>query len=393
MRILVISGAVPVEKSNGEEWRELTAQAHAAQLYAVSPEDVFDYDVFVLDCDKIDVVDRTPSESKNLSHQIVERVMGGGCAIFFGGSQAIPWLPDPISPVPYAGQRVNIFPDNSEPLAAVLERFKKEISYRGQFDLPKTWGLLARALNNRPVSAFSQHHDGYFIVLPEFKSRSRILRDLLDHALPQILPGLARPLEVVVEDAPDWLSEFAIPRADEIGQRVSDLDAEIRKLRNEQTQKEQERRELLEYRGLLWLDGFALERVVAATLNLLDIAVHPQAPVDLVHQKADGTSLYIEVEGTDGLVQLRKGQQLLSYIAQSDDPAATSGAIIGNPYRKQNPADRPPGMEQLFSPPLRRLAEKQNWRLSTTVELFRLAQSHLSGQLRASQEAQAMLGL
>jgi hypothetical protein len=395
VRILVLNYAVPVDKRGGEEWRELAAVAQGEILYATTAEDLIDFDVFVIDRDKVQQVSSTPSESKLIGGQIFGRIQGGGCAVIFCGEKAITWLdlPQPIVPVSISGERVTIT-TNNEPVAAFLDRLKDELSYRSQFDPPDGWEPLAKALNNRAVSAMRRFGSGLVIVLPEFRSRPRAIRDLLNHVIPHLLPDLARPTDPAVgEEAPEWVSEFKVPQTAELEQELSQLEAQILQLRDTQSEKERQRRELLQNRGLLWLDGFALERAVAGALELLGIAVRPQGTVDLVHEKGDGTRLYIEVEGTEGLVQLRKGQQLLTYIAQADDPASTSGAIIANPYRKQIPADRPTDEDRLFSPPLRALAEKQGWRILTTVKLFELVQSHLSGEADTRRQAMAALGL
>lgn len=394
MRVLVVNGAVSsVQRRSGEAWQELRAYMLGPQLYAVSSEDVIDYDIFVLDQEKIDYDNTPQAQARPIGQQIVERVSGGGCAVFFMGEQKLSWLPIPLSPVPFSGRELNI-PNDEDPLRTLVERFRTDASYRSQFDVSQGWELIATAKNGRPVAAKSYHGAGLFIVLPEFKSRPKVLRELLDRVLPVLLPDLARPSSPAAsEEAPDWIADFRLPKVDELEQGITQIEAQIAELREQQDQKDRERLELLEYRGLLWLDGFPLERAVAVALNLLGVPVHPQAPVDLVHTKEDGSDLYIEVEGTDTLVQLRKGQQLLSYIADSDDPASVSGAIIGNPYRKRPPNDRPTEPEQLYSAPLRRLADGQRWRLVTTVELFELVQGYLGEDLSASARARKILGL
>jgi hypothetical protein len=298
-----------------------------------------------------------------------------------------------ITPSPIAGERIAVTTQN-EALIGFFDRFKDEMHYISQFGLPSGWEQLAKALNDQTVSTMVGSGSGHAIFLPQFKNRTHVVRYLLDHVIPKLLPALSRPADTAVqEEAPDWVLPFDVPGATELERELANLSARIEQLRDEQTGKEQKLLELLEYRGLLWLDGFPLERVVASALAVLGIDAHPQGQIDLVHEKEDGTKLYIEVEGTETLVQVRKGQQLLTYIAQAEDPASTSGAIIANPFRRQHPSDRPSTIDQLFSPPLRALAAQQKWSLITTGALFELVRAQLSGDPRACGEAQVALGL
>ncbi len=103
----------------------------------------------------------------------------------------------------------------------------------------------------------------------------------------------------------------------------------------------------------------------------------------------------MEIEGTTGPIQIRKGRQLLGYIADEDDPGAFRGAIIGNPFRRDHPSARPPEGSQvgLFSPQMESLAGKQGWPLLTTSQLFDWVTRHMAGDKKASGEARKALGV
>jgi hypothetical protein len=85
-------------------------------------------------------------------------------------------------------------------------------------------------------------------------------------------------------------------------------------------------------------------------------------PYDAIY-RGTGGPLIIEIEGSDGEIQVDKGRQLGNYILDQDDPAVFNGAIIGNPFRKSPPDERPPDSRPLFSPQLVTLDTRQSWPL------------------------------
>jgi hypothetical protein len=200
----------------------------------------------------------------------------------------------------------------------------------------------------------------------------------------------------MAEESPPWLADYPIPEAQQLeeqmrqaGQRLYDLQHEIEDL-------EARRRAISEYQGLLWFEGKPLELVVEKAVNLLGVDAHPSGQIDLAYAIGDGQALYIEVEGTTGAIQVRKGSQLLRYIAEAPDPSLVRGAIIGNPFRTESPANRPPPGSQVgfFSEPLERLAKNQKWKLITTIQLFAWVKIHFAGgQERASQLLREALGV
>lgn len=395
MRILVINGAVSgVESAPGEEWSDLIGYAHKGNLWAAIHHDLVDYDVFIADPEKLS--EREDAQNTRLvGPQIAERVEGGGCLICFASTKNLSWLPVQFQPRQMSGQRITI-EDGPERLKALLEKYQAEMSYRAQFVEQQGWQPLARGLNSYPVAGHASHGKGAVLMLPEFKNRAKVIREVLDRVIPAMVPGLRRePSPTLSEEAPDWLVEFPIPKAEEVSQQVNALEEKISRLRQDLGEKERELRGLLEYQGLLWLEGKALEAIVEKALNLLGVPAHPKGQIDLACALPSGGELYIEVEGTAGAVQIRKGRQLLGYIAEADDPAKTLGAIIGNPYRKEHPSDRPPPGSQvgLFSPQLEGLAAKQKWPLVPATRLFDWVCRHLNGDKDAAREAKSTLGL
>jgi hypothetical protein len=393
MRIVDINGASSVERAAGERWLDLWVYVQSGSLYTDFPQDLVDEDIFIFDLDKVQPIPEI-GEWKPVVPQIIERVAAGGLLIVLATTQNVPWLPVQFQARGYSGQQITIEQGGPELLTALLEKYHPEITYKTQFNEASAWTPLARAKNNHPVAGFASYGSGLILMLPEFKNRGRFLRELLDKVVPVMLPNLVEAQVTPDEDAPDWLSAFPVNRAEALAQEVDGLDVEIQRLREAREAKEREMSELSGYQGLLWLDGKPLEKVVEKALNLLGVSAHPKPPVDLVHSAAGGKQLFIEIEGTTTQIQVKKGRQLMGYIAESDDPAETLGAIVGNPFRLDPPSNRPPGNQTgLFSPQLESLAKKQSWKLFTTVELFKFVCRYLDGDATAVDDLRTSLGL
>jgi len=392
MRILVISGAVVgIAEAPGEKWRGLAATAYRGNLYATAIEDLVDYDVFIVDGDTL-TEGQAAENLKPIQGQIVDRVVGGGCLICFASMQQLAWLPVPFGTRgEIKGRRVTIEQGEDDLLQLLMKR-QAEISYKVQLQQPRGWTPLARALDTYPIAGYATHGAGLILMLPEFQNRAAAVRDILDDVIPSLLPNLREKAPVSLdEEPPEWLGEFPITKSETLASKIAKLSAEIDRLRDEREARGRERRELLEYQGLLWFEGKPLEAVVQKALNLLGIAVEPKHPIDLACSVPGGGELYIEVEGTTGPIQIRKGRQLLGYIAEAPDPSIIRGAVVGNPHRQQHPSNRP--ANDLFSPPLKRLASTQAWALVATVQLFDLVKRRLGRDKGTSKEARKTLGL
>lgn len=395
MRILRVNSVVDdIQPASGEVWSSVFAGKWKGHLVGETSENIIDYDVYVIDLDRITDTAQGAS-GRSISAEILERVSAGGCLICFAGTKALGWLPGSFLPRGGGGNRTKI--ENQDPaLAAFFERFKDDITYKTQFE-PASWTPLVLAMNGYPVAASQSYGAGLIFVLPEFRNRASALRAMLDSVIPAKLPSLrADQPEAMDEAAPEWLDQYPVAGGRKLESEIASTQKEIAALLARVDDLEKRRRDLIELQGLLWYEGRPLELVVEKTLKLLGIEAAPRQPIDLACTLDDGGELYIEVEGTVGPIQLRKGQQLLSYIAGADDPAIVRGAIIGNPFRKESPKNRPPANSQagLFSDPLKRLADQQKWKLVDTVKVFSWLKEHLTGkEKQASERARKALGI
>lgn len=394
MRVLVINDAVSgVAVSGREIWSSVEAKHISNVLLTDQDVNIIDYDVFIYDHD------RTPNEnpsqpSKQISSMIVERVEGGGVLVIFAAINDCQWFPSSMQSRKIPGDRINIVAKMPE-LLQLFDRNNSGLKYKTQFHHNSEWNYLAIAQNNFPVSAIKTHGDGHIIILPEFKNRNWVIRELVDRVLPLLSPGIFEKNDFVQEISPDWLSAYTISKAENIKADISSLNSKVDKLNKDIELKQIELDSLERYKGLLWATGPELESVVEAGLNLLGIPAHPKQPVDLACPNREGGELYIEIEGTVGSVNIEKGRQLYHYIGDAIDPSIITGAIIGNPWRKEDPAHRPPPKRQggLFTDDLTRFANRQGWSLVLTTELFEWVRRYLDGDVTAAVEAQGRLKL
>jgi hypothetical protein len=396
-RVLNLNGAVrsaSVRKPT-EEWAELPCVSmRDGGIYAETSENLVDYDIFIVDQDKIPFVERY--EGGNVTQQIVERVHGGGCLIAFGARERMRWLPLQFQPRGEPGSRVNVVPDSQ--LAEFFTRWCDQITYKTQFQPPdpNTWNPGVTAQNAYPVAGFAWLDHGYIALLPEFTNREQAVRDFIDRELARILPSLdAAPPVVASEGVPEWIARYSITKADLIGHEIAALDAEIKERMEVRDAKERERQGILRFRGLLWQGGHALQSLVIDALNLLGIPAINREPVDIVCPVPAGGELFIEVEGPTHGITMNKGQQLIQYITASPEPSQVRGAIIGNPFRLNEPENRPPAgsQQELFVRQLREFADKQGWALVTTTAIFECVRSHLDGDPEAGERVRHLLGL
>lgn len=394
MRVIVFNGAVSTDvRAPGEQWFTLSAVENKGTLYSASIFSAADNDVFIIDAGNIPQVETTEG-LRLVSQAIVERVAAGGCLICFAAQPMPPWLPVTFPARGYSGEIVTAV-EGLGSVTDLIANHVHEISYKTQFERPGEWQAIALAGNGYPVAGMARSA-GVTLVLPEFKRPSAAIREVLDTVVPEILPALIdRARQTATDPPPDWATEFPVARADALAQQIERVDEEIMQLQTERESAELERQEFLSYQGLLWLGGRPLEAIVQKALNLLGIPAEPKPPVDLACPLDDGGELYIEIEGTTGPVQVRKGRQLINYILEVDTGPEPKGAIIGNPYHQEHPNNRPPEAVPggLFSPQIASFAAKQGWKLVTTKELFEWVCRHLDGDVRATAEARRALGI
>lgn len=397
MRILSIGYAVGLHKSKtGQEWdvaRKPNVVEHA--LYATGSTGVYDSDFFVVDCVNISHADELDIEEEEfaIQGQIAERIRTGAPLICFAASGKMDWLPVRVETESAGGAEIDIAPDT--PFTSILRRLRRTIRYETTLRVGPDHMVLATNKARLPIAAAVPHGGGLIILLPRFEKPNEIVDVIITEVIPRLVSS---PDEAPDEGAPGWIEQLRIRPLEDLRARVEKIDQDMAEMAARREELAGHAREIERYYDLLWQKGRdRLEPAVRMSLGLLGIEAQSREPVDLVHEFGDEV-LLIEIEGTEGVVQVAKGAQLLRYVSnylERYPPKKVHGAIIGNPYRLEPTDDRPPkGKEQrLFSKPLADLAEQQKWPLVTTVEIFDLVRRHLEGDSSACAELHERLRL
>lgn len=397
MRILVFNSAVdPVAVGTDDDWFVAPdAELFRDGLYiSGNAPDLYDYHVFIANANALQRSPR-PEKKKNVTEQLHEMIAAGCVLICFIDAPAdLGWLPRKLETRGGAGAEISIIEDT--PLSEILSKHVRQMTYGTQLD---GWGQYAAATNKHSVAVGTDHGSGGVLVLPTFQRPHLVVRDILRTFIPQYAPSLVARLAhaPIKEDIPDWVSDFPIPSASVLEKEIEELDVEQGKLEQTITDKKREWEKVDRFRGLLWAYGENwLEPLVRDALALLGVPGEPERPIDFVHRFGEDQELWAEIGGTEGCTQVAKGSQLLRYMADEPDRAPNvTGAIISNPYRLENPNNRPPAgsQEGLYSNPLVNLAGKQNWSLVTTTAIFDLVCQHLDGDEQAAQKIRELLQL
>jgi hypothetical protein len=395
LRVLVINNSTTGDQQDGEQWVYRQARTDGRLLFSDQRRFV-DHDLFIVSSGSLSEA-RGPDIKHEVRTEIVERVSAGACLVCFLDSEQVGWLPEPLRARQTSGELVDLVThevgssSNSPqpPIYRLLRGFERELAYEVQIeDLGNNWKPLAQAKNERAVAAYTSRGKGAIVLLPNAKARAKIIRRLIDQVLPQLCEQPPKSLGPR-EDAPTWLQGVTVPGGAELENEAAKLERDIYDLRQALEAKRGEAEARLGHRDLLWQTDTPLEEGVRKALALLGIEASKRPPIDLVHAIGNGRELYIEIEGTTSAVSIKKGRQLLQYIADAPDPSLVEGAIVGNPHRLVEPAVR----NDPFTADLRKLAKKHNWQLVTTDELFRLVCRNLGGDTKASDEARTILGL
>jgi len=217
---------------------------------------------------------------------------------------------------------------------------------------------------------------GRIVMLPALKSLpSGDARYALSESLQA---GIRRMIGVIAEGhAPFWTPRYGLPGLDERAQAV---DAARKTQDAAQTALDDAQRahdEVARYQRLLWQQGqVGLEDAVLDALRLIGCDVYANDP-NALELSADGTRVLIEIEASDGAVDMaphyRLRQRIERAIERTGD--APRGLIIVNGHRLLAPDERPPQASEA----LRTAAETMRYAVATTAGLFDAVAAKLSG--------------
>ena len=179
--------------------------------------------------------------------------------------------------------------------------------------------------------------------------------------------------ESIVEDRapPAWLSEYSLPKEEDIKDNIQEKKKEIEEL-------EEELESLTKFKKLLYETSTNLEEVTREALRELGFTVDGEVPGKrdgVLH--TDETLFALEITGTTGGIKKSKGRQLDDWVenVMLENPDETvSGLLIVNPKMGTPPDDRDVSIE----PNVKKYMEQRgDYKVLSTVELYRLVKLNL----------------
>lgn len=184
---------------------------------------------------------------------------------------------------------------------------------------------------------------------------------------------------------PPWADDLIlrIPGSKGIRNGLSEIDEKIRGLEGQRHREEEELQTLSMWGQLLWLTGIPLQRLVLKAFRFLDFEIEARPETghteDFVAKLA-GAVFLIEATGSVGSITIEKGRQLMHWVTDSEVENC-HGLLVGNAFSKEPPENRPPTLNHhVFTPELKKYAEKHGFSLLDTTELFRIVCAKLAGQ-------------
>ncbi len=192
------------------------------------------------------------------------------------------------------------------------------------------------------------------------------------------------PSEEKATITPLWIKQYELAKENEYKEEIKSLDIKIKDLSLERDTKIQYMLYLSSLGDLLWGTGIqVLETAVQRAFQELGFLIERQGEIDLVIKGELGRG-FVEIEGTEKMVRVHKGEQLMRYIlnhrVNSDE--TIKGVIVGNAFRLEDPNNRPP-LKNQFSDQLQGLARANNVALISTVSLYRLVDDVLMNRRRS----------
>ncbi|MGH9961545.1 MAG: hypothetical protein ACREBC_31200, partial [Pyrinomonadaceae bacterium] len=238
--------------------------------------------------------------------------------------------------------------------------------------IPKgSYSFTDHYFNNEPDFSF-----GSLVILPlipELDDRDAVnllLEDIL--GLPQAtLPPL-------------WAEQLTVPGLNEveaaIHERKQDIALATSEIENFQAQK----RDLENYRKLVYATGVELEKMFAKALIELGAKVSPaKYSQEEYILEWEGQEYLVEVKGVTKSVSLDHIRQLMDYLLkfQKDTDKQCKGILFGNAWRSLGPSQRDSEQTPVFPSNVLRFAESHNIALVSSIDFFESLCAALAGNV------------
>jgi hypothetical protein len=265
--------------------------------------------------------------------------------------------------------------DQAHPFANYYAAFRKDLRFSAYVD--RAWGefdggvpFIANATNHVVGFSVNALH-GVAVFLPTFvrsEDNDRKFKGVLLDILRDYYQIDIRP------PAPDWVADYDVPGVTQRDAQLADLEKAIQNLVSEKARQTATRDNLADFRVLLYEQGHLLQDKVVEALQLMGFdaktVIVKNTDYDVVFQANEGRAI-AEVEGRDSeAIHKSKVDQLLSAINQDATQTGgfAKGVLIGNPYRKSKPEDRP----EPFTATAIDLARQYRFAMVLTSDLYRV---------------------
>lgn len=248
--------------------------------------------------------------------------------------------------------------------------FKKELSYTAYFDTKtedkEAFFLLNKA--KKPVSALIKNGNGYIVLIPHIDhafTNPKLITSLVD-----VYKKLTKKIEKT--PTPDWVSEIKFKKEMKFISEKEKLDLKLEKILAQKQDIDFKHEQLDKYKTLLFETGKHLENIVLEAFNLFGFEAFNRIDGDIEHDlifiSEEGRGI-AEVEGkNNNSIHIGKLDQLNRAVDEdflsSEDYA--QGVLIGNHFRLKEISKR----GDPFTQKVKLAAERKNYGLLTTVEIF-----------------------
>lgn len=245
------------------------------------------------------------------------------------------------------------------------------------------WKFIASAFGTHLLSLESTTKTGHIILLPsEYQSKNG---KLLEQCITKLLG------DQEVTPTPEWAKSIIVPGQDEIIKELDEVNIEIKAASEKQSILISHIEELDSWKWLLYETGkHRLEPIVHKALSLLGCKVEPQPDSDSDGKvETEFGIALLEIEGAKGTIKIDKISQLLKNIANflAQEGILPKGILVGNPFRLEEPLNRPPNDSQkkLFSTEVLSTAEMQNMSVLSSTDLYEIVCLILDNKLTTTQ--------
>lgn len=228
---------------------------------------------------------------------------------------------------------------------------------------------------NEPCSV--KNRDFLYLLHPPDKNlHKEAIKSLVDYFSPDI--------EEDIEEKPDWVNNYELVALgiQNIEKEIKDINSKIGGLEEIRDKKIMERENIAKWSDLITRQGTILEIRLKEAFKLLGVEKVEHEPkgkhgpdLEIQHKTMGFT---VEIEGTKSSIKIDKARELLHWIA--DAPSEYKGVLIGNPFRELEPVNRPPANNRLFVKETEELAQKRDFTLICSYEIFKLICKKLKGE-------------